>query len=140
MSKTIVQKIVFRKTRPKALYDLYMNAKKHTIATGAPAVITDQAGTNYSVHGGYISGVNLLLVKNKMIVQTWRAMDWNKKTVDSVFMIHLDAEGEDTVLHATHANIPDDKAASINKGWHAHYWKPWKKYLAGKPIAKSPEM
>jgi len=116
MSKTIVQKIVFKKTTPKALYDLYMNARKHTIATGAPAVIADKAGTKYSVHGGYIFGENLLLVKNKMIVQTWRAVDWPKKTTDSIFMIHLDVEGEDTVLHATHANIPDDKAASINKG------------------------
>lgn len=140
MSKTIVQKIVFKKTTPKALYDLYMNAKKHTIATGATAVITDMPGTKYTAHGGYISGENLMLVKNKTIVQTWRTLEWNKKEADSIFIIHLDVQGEDTVLHATHANLPDEHAVSINKGWQAHYWKPWKKYLAGKPIAKSPEM
>jgi activator of HSP90 ATPase len=140
MSKTIVQKIVFQKTKPKALYDLYMNAKKHSIATGAPAVIVDEPGTKYTTHGGYISGENLLLTKNKTIVQTWRGMDWDKKDPDSIFIISLIADGEDTILHATHANIPAKHAPAITKGWHAHYWKPWKKYLAGKPIAKSPSM
>jgi activator of HSP90 ATPase len=140
MSKTIIQKIVFKNTKPKALYDLYMNTKKHSAATGAPAVIADETGSVFTTHGGYISGKNLLLVKNKTIVQTWRTMEWNKKDPDSIFIIHLDADGDDTILHATHANVPDKYAPSINKGWHAHYWKPWKKYLEGKPIAKSPTM
>jgi hypothetical protein len=71
MAKNIVQEVLFKKTVPNALYDLYMNSKKH-------------------------------------------------------YMIHT--------------NLPEKQADSINKGWHVHYWEPWKKYLAGKPIAKSPTM
>ncbi len=40
MPKTIIQKIVFRNTTAKDLYDLYMNSKKHSISTGARATIS----------------------------------------------------------------------------------------------------
>jgi len=140
MAKTIVQKVVFKKTAPKALYDLYMNAKKHSIATGAPATISNKVGSKYTAHGGYISGENLHLEKNKLIVQSWRAQGWDKSHEDSTFTIILEPKGKDTVLYAIHSNLPDKEVEGINKGWHNHYWEPWKKYLAGKPIAKSPEM
>jgi len=140
MAKNIVQTVVFRNTKPKALYDLYMNAKKHSTATGAPAKITAKKGTKYSAHGGYITGENLHLIKDKLVVQTWRAQSWEKDDPDSTFIILLEPKGKNVVLHAIHSNLPDKHAESINKGWHNHYWEPWKKYLAGKPIAKSPEM
>ena len=69
MTKTLLQKILFKNTTPKALYDLYMDSKKHSIATGAPAKLSDKVGGKYSVHGGYITGKNLQLVKNKLIIQ-----------------------------------------------------------------------
>jgi activator of HSP90 ATPase len=140
MSKNIIQKVVFKNTSPKALYDLYMNAKKHSVATGAPAKITAKAGTKYSAHGGYITGENIHLKKDSLIIQTWRGMDWDKADPDSTFIIELEPKGKDTVLHAIHIGIPDKSVDGITKGWYSHYWEPWKKYLAGKPIAKSPEM
>jgi len=132
MAKSIVQKVLFKNTNPKDLYDLYMDAKKHSRVTGVPAKISDKPGTGFSAHGDYIKGKNLHLVKNKQIVQTWRGKDWHKNDQDSIFSIHLEQKGEDVVLHAIHANIPDEHAADINKGWHDYYWKPWKQHLAGK--------
>ena len=52
MTKTITQKIVFKNTNTKTLYEMYMDSKKHTIATGAPAKLSDKTGGNYSAHGG----------------------------------------------------------------------------------------
>ena len=75
MAKTINQKVVFKNTTTKALYDLYMDAKKHTLIAGAPCTISAKEGSKYSVHNGYITGKNLQLIKDKLIVQTWRAMD-----------------------------------------------------------------
>src|SRR5258706_10218450 len=137
MAKTIIHEIVFKNAAPKDLYDLYMNAKKHSVATGAPAKITAKEGAAFSTHNGYISGKNLRLVKNKLIVQTWRAMSWDKTDPDSVFSIFLEPKGKNAVLYAIHANIPDKHEAGVDKGWYQHYWEPWKKFLAGKPIAKS---
>lgn len=31
------------------------------------------------------------------------------------------------------------EAASLDKGWHGHYWNPWKQHLAGKPITRPEE-
>jgi len=140
MPRTILQWVEFKNTKPQALYNLYMNAKKHSIATGALAVISVNEGENYSTHGGYIGGKNLQLIKNKLIVQTWRAQGWNKKDADSTLIIYLESKGNDTILHMTHANIPDEHVESITKGWFNHYWDPWKKYLSGDPIAKAPGM
>ena len=140
MPKTIVQKVVFKNTTPKILYSLYMDAKKHSELTGAPAKITAKEGTKYSAHGTYISGKNLQLIPDKLIVQTWRAEDWSKDDVDSTFIIHLEPKGKNVVLHAIHANIPDEQVDDISKGWHEYYWEPWKKYLEGNPIGKSSTM
>ena len=136
MAKTIIQKILFRNSSPKTLYDLYMDPQKHSMISGAPATISAKEGTKYSVHGGYITGKNLQLVKNKLIVQTWRARGWEKNDVDSTFIIHLEQKGNDVILHAIHANLPDKHSDSIAKGWHDHYWKPWKQHLAGKTITR----
>jgi activator of HSP90 ATPase len=132
MSKTIVHEVVFKNTTSKDLYDLYMNAKKHSAATGAPAKISPTVGTSFSAHNGYITGRNLQLVKNKLIVQTWHAQDWNRNDIDSIFIISLKSKGKDVVLHAVHANIPDKHVKGIDKGWHDFYWEPWKKYLTSK--------
>ncbi len=136
MAKTIVQKVVFKNTTPKALYSLYMDSKKHSLIAGGPCEISAKEGSKYSVHGGYIKGKTLQLVKDKLIVQTWRAQDWDKNEVDSTFIINLEEKGKDVVLHATHANVPDKHAASVAKGWNGHYWNPWKQYIAGKPITR----
>jgi activator of HSP90 ATPase len=136
MAKTIVQKLLFKNTSPSKIYDLYMNAKLHTLITGASAKISNKTGASFTAHGPYISGKNLYLVKDKLIVQTWRAENWTSKDPDSIFMIALEQKGNDVVLYATHANVPDREEASLKDGWHQYYWKPMKQYLAGKEITR----
>ena len=140
MPKTITQKVVFKNTSPKQLYELYMNAKKHSAATGAPAKITEKEGSKFSAHDGYITGKNLQLLKDKLIVQSWRGSDWDKADLDSTFIIRLEPKGKDTTVNMVHANLPDNQADSISKGWHDYYWNPWKQFLAGTPIDKRKEM
>jgi activator of HSP90 ATPase len=134
MSKTIVQKIVFKNTAPKVLYNLYMDAKLHSKLTGGPAKITSKVGNRFSAHGGYIKGKNLHLVKDKVIVQTWRGSDWSKTDEDSVFSLLFEQKGKDTVVHMSHAFVPDNQYADINTGWPTYYWNPWKQHLAGKKV------
>jgi len=135
MAKTIYQKIIFKNAKTKDLYDLYMDSKKHSITTGAPANISPKEGGRYSAHDNYIKGKNLQLVKNKLIVQTWRASGWDKNDVDSTFIICLEQKGNDAFLFATHANVPYDEFDSLKKGCHKHYWQPWKKFLAGNSMS-----
>lgn len=134
MPKNIIQKIVFKNTTPKAVYETYMDAKKHAIIAGGPAKITRKEGAKYSVFEGYATGKNLQLIPNSLIVQTWRASDWNKDDEDSVFIIQLEAKGKDTIVNMFHLNVPDKQAEALDGGWHTFYWKPMKDFLAGKPV------
>ncbi|HYV93415.1 MAG TPA: SRPBCC domain-containing protein [Chitinophagales bacterium] len=136
MAKTIKQKVVFKNAKAKDVYDAYMNAKKHSHVTGAPAKISNKEGTDYSAHNEYIKGKNLRLIKDKLIVQTWRASAWKDIDMDSTFIIHLEQKGKDVVLEMIHANVPDSEVEGLTKGWNHHYWGPMKSYLAGKPIKR----
>ncbi len=132
MPKTIVQKVVFKNTTPKDLYKLYMDSKNHSRVTGASAKISEKIGAKYSAYDDYISGKNLHLVKDRLIVQTWRAQGWGKEDIDSTFIINLHAKGKNVELHIIHANVPDHEFDSLKKGWHENYWDPWKKFLLEK--------
>lgn len=134
MAKTIIQKITFRNTTAKILYNLYMNAKKHSMVTGSTAIISGKEGTEYSAYERYITGKNLQLIRDKLIVQTWRADDWDENDMDSTFILHFEQKGNDVILNVVHANLPDKHSRQIDKGWHDHYWDLWKQHLAGKII------
>ena len=139
MAKQITQKVTFKNAKPKALFDLYMNAKQHSHIAGSPVRISSKAGSPFSAHGGYITGSSVYTVKDKIIVQIWRGSDWNASDPDSLFTIILEPKGKDTILHAIHSNVPDAHAENLKKGWIDHYWNPWKQHLAGKKI-KRPAM
>ena len=92
-----------------------------------------------SAHQGYITGNNLRLVRGKLIVQTWRAMNWNPDDVDSIFILAFEPKGKDVAMTMIHANVPDEHLAGVDKGWYDHYWNPWKQHLAGEQITR-PQM
>ena len=133
---TIIQKLEFKNTKTKQLYNLYMDAKLHGLITDGPVTISEKPGSNLEVFGGYITGKTLQTVKNKLIVQEWIGSDWGKSAEASVFVLSFEQKGNNAVMNVFHGNVPDDKAASLDKGWHDHYWKPWKQHLAGKAITR----
>ncbi|HEY5037740.1 MAG TPA: SRPBCC domain-containing protein [bacterium] len=127
--KTLIQKIKF-KASPKILFNMYMDSKKHSVATGGKAVISRKVGGSFSAHGGYIKGKNLKIVPNQMIVQTWRGGDWAAKDIDSIFILTFEKASGGSLVTMVHANVPDRHGVHLAKGWKDHYWKPWNKYLA----------
>lgn len=133
---TIRHQVVFKNTQPKDLYDLYMDSKKHTAVTGAPAKMSTKEGGKYSAHGNYISGENLKLVRDRLIVQTWRAENWGPLQADSTFILFLEPNGKDTILHMIHAGVPEKEKEDLDQGWKEHYWKPMKKHLSAKKKKK----
>jgi activator of HSP90 ATPase len=133
---TIIQKEIFKNTKTETLYDLYMNPDMHSLITDGPVEISEKVGSSFKAFSGYITGKNLQLVRNQLIVQSWRGSDWDSKDSDSAFVLSFDQKGKDVVLNMIHANVPDDKAKSLDKGWHEHYWNPWKQHLAGQTITR----
>jgi uncharacterized protein YndB with AHSA1/START domain len=134
MPKTFTQSVLFA-APPATVYALYAEQKLHAEATGSGASIKAKAGAAFTAWDGYIGGVTLHAEKDRMLVQTWRAEDWGSDAPDSVLVLLFLPEGEGTRLLVTHANVPDDQAEELKKGWTEFYWKPWKAWI--KKNAKS---
>ena len=129
MTKTITQKVTFQGSTAKDVYGIYMNSKKHSDATGAPAEMPRKVGEKWKTYNGQLRGTNLLVKANKMIVQTWRAKGWK---TDSVLTLQFCDTSDGCELTMVHALIPEDAAADIKSGWNTMYWKPFKAYLKSK--------
>jgi activator of HSP90 ATPase len=130
MPKTLTQIITFKGQKTSALYSMYLDSKLHAEITGGHAAkITAKEGAEYVAHDGYCFGKNLQLIKNKLIVQSWRATDWQADDIDSTFILSFNQRGNDAVITMVHANVPDDQAAGLKEGWNDFYWIPWKEYL-----------
>lgn len=129
MPKTINQKVLFKNTTVSVLYNLYMNQKLHAEVTAHNTVISEKEGAAFATYNSYFKGKNLRLIKNKLIVQSVIAADWNKTDAESTLILLFEQNGKDATVYMTHANIPDDQAKDLASGWHEFYWKLWKEYL-----------
>lgn len=128
MPKTIEQRVTFR-AAPERLYDIYMDARKHSAAIGARATVGRRAGDRFTAFGGMLRGRNLALVPGRLIVQSWRGADWTKSDLDSILVLAFDRARGGGRIHLVHAHVPDRRAAGIRRGWKKYYWTPWKAYL-----------
>src|SRR5690242_14658154 len=99
MVKTIIQKVVFKNTPVATLFDTYMNAKEHRASVGVAAKIQNKEGTKFSAHDNYVTGKNLQLIKNKLIVQSWRASDWSESDIDSTFILFFEQKDNDGIIY-----------------------------------------
>jgi activator of HSP90 ATPase len=108
-----------------------MNAKEHSVSVGVIAKIQNKEGAKFSAHDSYVTGKNLQLIKDKLIVQSWRASD-SKSDVDSTFILLFGQMGNDGVINMVHANVPEKHFAGVKEGWDDYYWKPRKNILLKK--------
>lgn len=129
-SKTIRQVATFKAT-PHEVYELLMDAKKHSQFTGGEAIIGRKVGETFSIYGGDITGSTLELEPDRKIVQSWRYSDWPKDHFSKVtFSIKGITTG--TYLNFTQSGVPEDKVEEIAQGWKDYYWEPMKKMLEKK--------
>ena len=128
-TKTIAQSLTLP-ARPAVVFAALMNQKIHGAFTGAPAHIDARVGGKFSCYGGYITGVTVERVTNKLIVQAWRSRGWPKGFYSLVTFALSPAGRGKTKLRFVHLGVParDEKAKS--EGWRTHYWEPLKRYLA----------
>lgn len=128
MTKPIVQKIKFSGVSSGTLYSQYLNSKVHSKFTDSPAEISPKEGKKFSAYDGYITGKNIRLIRNRMIVQIWKTSEW-KEEEESVLILEFQDSENDCIVQMTHIGVTESEAAGISKGWQDFYWNPWKKYI-----------
>jgi activator of HSP90 ATPase len=126
-TKTIRQQATFRGTTPHDLYQWLMDSKKHSQFTGEKAVSGRKMGSRFTAGDGWIEGMNLELVKDRLIVQGWRGNDekWPKGYYSTVrFRFTKVTRG--TRLDFLHSGVPAPAYEEIRDGWREYYWEPLK--------------
>lgn len=128
MSTTIRQTVIIE-APVHAVFEALMDSKKHEAFTGAQASISRRVGGRISAWDGYISGANVRVEKDKVIVQSWRTTEFKESEPDSKVMFHLSKKGDGTRLMFVHSDVPNRLAEDLRQGWIDNYWTPLKAYL-----------
>lgn len=118
---TIHQEVTFA-AAPSKVYQALVDPKRFSEVTGAPATGESAEGGAFSAFGGHISGRHVELVRDRRVVQAWRAKTW-PEGLYSIVRFELVPEGAGTKVVFDHEGFPQDMADHLAKGWHANYWE-----------------
>jgi activator of HSP90 ATPase len=126
-TKDIRQSVII-KAAPHDIYEALMDSKKHARFTSGKASISRKVGGKFSAFDGYCEGVNLELVPDRKIMQTWRASDWPEGHYSRVTYALEEVAGG-TRLTFTQTGVPEERYREISRGWQDYYWAPLKEML-----------
>ncbi len=93
-----------------------------------PTVLSPHAGGTFALFDGYIVGRQLELVRDELIVQAWRVLNW-PRGVYSIARFELSEQAGATKIVFDHTGFPKGAAAHLASGWQEHYWDPLTKML-----------
>lgn len=131
MMKPIVQSVRFPAS-PEQLFETFLDSKMHSASTGAKAKISRHVGGKFTAWNGALSGHNVIIVPHRLIVQAWRSTNFGVDDPDSILILEFSKVGSGGRVDMVHANVPKVDYDGVRLGWPKYYWKPWKKYFAGK--------
>lgn len=94
--------------------------------SGYSAQMEPAEETEFSIFDGDISGRNLRITKNKLLIQEWYFGDRQEK---SIVTIQLDPHKQGTKVTLDHTNIPDEDFENIQMGWKDYYWGAIKEFF-----------
>jgi len=114
------------KATPPEVYAALTNPFSIELWTGEKAVMTTNAGDEFSLYNGDITGRNLQFEPDTKIVQEWYFGDQKEL---SVVTITLSPEKYFTNIELLHTNIPDESFEEINEGWDDAYFAPLKEFF-----------
>ncbi len=104
---------------PEEVYRALTTPATIYLWTGEEAEMSAEAGSEFSLWEGSISGKNLEFEEGKKIVQQWYFGDQEEK---SIVTIKLHPHKSGTSVELRHTNIPDDDYQDITEGWDYAYF------------------
>lgn len=130
MPRTIQQTVEFQGVSPSALFEVYVDARLHSAAIGAPVTMSRTVGERFTAFGeNHVRGTNLLVVPDRTVVQSWRARVWQQDDHDSILVLQFTKVRGGGQIELYQAAVPDHAWDIINRGWHDTYWQPWRTFF-----------
>jgi activator of HSP90 ATPase len=115
---------------PETLFDMYLDPGAHTAFTGSPVTIEARAGAPFRAFDGSLTGTILHFEPKRLIVQTWRSINFYNEDIDSVLVLSFWPEDGGARVELVQVNVADRDFAGVSHGWEKYYWTPWRSYLA----------
>jgi len=129
MRNLIRQSVVLAASAEK-LFEMYINPSTHKAITGASVNIGDKRGSEFNAFDGALTGTVLEVIKPRLIIKSWRSVNFLADDPDSTLILSFTSEGDKGRIDLVHLDVPDQDYESVNQGWENYYWTPWRKYLA----------
>lgn len=104
---------------PSDVYNALTNKKILEIWTGEEALMEAEPGTEFSLWGGSITGLNIEFEENRKVVQQWFFGEQDEPSIVTI-ILHPDKKG--TSVEVRHNNIPDEAWENIVEGWEEDYF------------------
>jgi activator of HSP90 ATPase len=128
----IHQEVVIRASSDR-IYRALTDAKQFTRVTelsyhDTSTDISPEVGGAFSIFGGLITGRNIEMVPNELLVQAWREKPWTAGVYSIVRFKLQDAESGTKIIF-DHTGFPQGAGEHLASGWRSHYWEPLQKYL-----------
>jgi hypothetical protein len=108
---------------------MYLDAAAHAAITGAPVEITARPGARFRAFDDRLSGTILQIVPKKLIVQTWRSVNFAPTDFESTLILTFWPQDEGARIDLVQVNVSDQDYAGVSQGWEKYYWTPWREYL-----------
>jgi activator of HSP90 ATPase len=131
MRSLITQSVVLPASA-EHLYSMYLDPALHAAVTGAPVTVGAESGSLFRAFDGQISGTTLSVVAPRLIVQSWRSVNFRDGDLDSTLILAFIPEGSDGRIDLIHIDVPEQDYQGVSEGWEKYYWEPWKRYFAQK--------
>jgi activator of HSP90 ATPase len=93
------------------------------------AAISTAEGGAFALFGGYITGRQVVLVPNELIVQVWRSASWGAGLY-SIARFQLLDNGNGSKIIFDQGGFPNEEAEHLAAGWQTNYWTPLAKLLS----------
>lgn len=108
------------------IYTCLTNPFTIELWSGYPAKMENEAGTEFELWDGDITGKIIELVPFSKIVQQWYFGDQEE---ESIVTYKLHQEKNYVSLELRHTNIPDEVYEEFTEGWKTHFLGPIKSYV-----------
>ena len=129
MRPLITQSVVLPATAER-LYATYLDPALHAAVTGAPVTVSAEPGSLFRAFGGQISGTMLSAIAPRLIVQSWRSINFHDADPDSTLILAFAPEGQDGRIDLIHIDVPEQDYQGVTEGWEKYYWTSWRRYLS----------
>ena len=127
--RNIIRQSIVLPAKAEELFEMYLDPSIHKSIIGASVEIGHERGSHFQAYDGALTGQILEVVKQRLIIKSWRSDNFKTDDPDSTLILSFTPEGDEGRIDLIHLDVPDHDYEGVSQGWGKYYWEPWREYL-----------